>query len=67
MITSLNGKKSSKTVDRTSINGRILFIMKNMSKMKSESALPRGDRHKTSRREGCSLAFLTDWLMTPSP
>src|SRR3954454_7806316 len=23
-------------------------------------------RHKTSRREGCSLTFLTDWLMTPS-
>jgi hypothetical protein len=34
---------------------------------KSGSALLRGDRHKTSRREGCSLAFLTDWLMTRAP
>ncbi|PLR89932.1 hypothetical protein CVD19_22940 [Bacillus sp. T33-2] len=28
--------------------------------------MPGGDRHKTRRREGCSLAFFTDWLMTRS-
>jgi hypothetical protein len=42
MITSLNGKKSSKTVDRTSINGRILFIMKNMSKIEKRKRLAQG-------------------------
>ncbi|RID88063.1 hypothetical protein D1970_04305 [Mesobacillus zeae] len=34
---------------------------------KSESSLRRGDKHKTSRREGRSLTFLTDWLMNRSP
>jgi hypothetical protein len=39
MIPRQRGKISNKTIDRTSINGRILFIMKNMSKyVKSESA-----------------------------
>jgi hypothetical protein len=32
---------------------------------KSLSALNSPDRHKTSRREGRPLTFLTDWLMTP--
>jgi hypothetical protein len=48
MITSLNGKKSSKTVDRTSINGRILFIMKNMSKIEKRKPLGAAARHKHS-------------------
>jgi hypothetical protein len=34
---------------------------------KEFSLVPRGDRHKTSRQEGCFLTFLTDWLMTPEP
>jgi hypothetical protein len=25
-----------------------------------------GDKHKTSRQEGCFLTFLTDWLVTSS-
>ncbi len=33
---------------------------------KSARRPPIGDKHKTSRREGCSLAFLTDWLVTSS-
>jgi hypothetical protein len=45
--------------------GKLLKI--ELKSKKSGSALVRGDRHKTSRLEGCFLTFLTDWLMTRAP
>jgi hypothetical protein len=34
-------------------------------KQESGGTLVRGDWHKTSRHEGCSLTFLTDWAYDP--